>query len=46
MGHIWETGEVHTGSWLGDLMEKYRVEDRDVDGRMLKWVFKKWTGLI
>jgi len=37
------TGEVHTGFWLGDLMEGDHLEDMAVDGRViLKWIFKKW----
>jgi hypothetical protein len=52
MWHIWETGELHTGFWWGDLRETDDLEDLGVDGRMtLKWIFKKWvveawTGLI
>jgi hypothetical protein len=40
--HVWETEEVHTGFWLGDLREGDHLEDRGVDGRIiLKWIFKK-----
>jgi hypothetical protein len=26
----------------GDLMERVHLEDLGVDGRILKWIFKKW----
>jgi hypothetical protein len=32
MRHAWETGEVHTGFWYGDLREREHSEDLDVDG--------------
>jgi hypothetical protein len=45
MWHVWGTGEVHTGSWWGDLSEGDHLEDLRVDGRIiLKWIFKKWYG--
>jgi len=41
---VWETGEVHAGSWLGDLREKDHLEDLDVDETIiLKWILKKWV---
>jgi len=37
-----ETGEVHTGFWLGDLRETDLLEDLGVDERiLLNWIFKK-----
>jgi hypothetical protein len=42
MWHVWETGEVHTGFWWGDLRERYHLEHVGVDGRIiLKGIFKK-----
>ena len=43
MWHVWETGKVRTGFWWGDMMERGRMEDLGVYGRIiLKWMFKKW----
>ena len=36
-------GDVHIGFWWGDLMERGHLEDLGVDGRILKWIFKKWV---
>jgi len=41
MGHvaIWESVEVHTGFWLGNLKERDNMEQT-----ILKWIFKQWDG--
>jgi hypothetical protein len=45
MWHTWETGEVYTGFWWGDLRKIDYLEDLGVDGRIiLKWIFSKWDG--
>ena len=42
---VWETEDVHTRFWWGDLRERDHLEDLGADGRiMLKWIFKKWDG--
>ena len=43
MHYVWETGDVHTQFWLGDLRERGRLEDLGIDGRITAtWIFKKW----
>jgi hypothetical protein len=45
MCHAWGTGEVHTGFWWGNLMEKDHLEELRVNGRtILKWICNKWDG--
>jgi hypothetical protein len=45
MGQVRGTGEVHTGSWWGDLRKRGHLEDLGIDGRIiLKWIFRKWDG--
>ena len=45
MWHIWETGEVHTGFWCGNLRERGHLIDLGMGGRViLKWIYKKWEG--
>jgi hypothetical protein len=45
MWHVWETGEVLTDFWWGNLRKRDHFEDLDIDWRIiLKWIFKKWDG--
>ena len=52
MWNVWGTDEVYTGLWWEDLSERYRLEDLNVERRIiLKCIFQKlggkaWTGLI
>jgi hypothetical protein len=40
-----ETGEVHTGFWWGDLIERDHLLDLGVDVTIiLRWIFKEWCG--
>jgi hypothetical protein len=36
-------GQVYTGFWWRNLRERYHIEDRGVDGRVIfRWIFRKW----
>jgi len=35
MWHVSRTGEVHTGYWLEDLMERDHLEDLGIYGRII-----------
>jgi len=37
-------GEVHRGWQQGSLRERYHLVDVHIDGRILKWLVKKWDG--
>ena len=41
--YVWRRREMHTGFWFGNLEERDRLPDLDLDGRMkaLKWIWKK-----
>ena len=44
-GHVTNmgTGDVYTGFWWGNLIERDHLGDPGVEGRIiLKWIFKKW----
>jgi hypothetical protein len=45
MWYVWETGEVRTGFWWGELTGRENLEYLGVDERkILKRIFKKWDG--
>jgi hypothetical protein len=33
---------MYTGFWWGDLRETGHMEDLGADGKILKWIFRKW----
>jgi len=39
MWYLWETGEVRTGFWWGDLMERDHLENLSIDRIILKYIF-------
>ena len=52
MGHVWETREVHTGFWWGDLSERDHLEDLDINEDSIKmdlqeveWGCTNWSDL-
>ena len=45
MGHVARIGgRAHSEFWWENLRERDDVVDLRVDGRIFKWVFKKWDG--
>jgi hypothetical protein len=36
--------QVHSRFWWGDLRESDHLQDLGVNGRILKWILKKWDG--
>ena len=41
---VWGRGEVYTGFWCGNVREGDHLEDPGVDGKILRWIFRKWDG--
>jgi hypothetical protein len=42
MLHVWERGDVRTGYWWGNVIERDNLENPGVDGRMiLRWMFRR-----
>jgi len=33
---------VYAGFWLGNLRERNHLEDPSLDGRIFRWLFRKW----
>jgi hypothetical protein len=38
--------EVCTGCWWGNLKERGHWGEQDVDGRILRWIFRKLEGVV
>jgi hypothetical protein len=44
---IGDRRELHTGFWWGNIRQRDRFEDLNVNGRiLLKLVLKKWDGIV
>jgi hypothetical protein len=35
-GHVWRSGDVHTGFWLGDLRERDLLKNLEIDEKQIK----------
>jgi len=35
---------VYAGFWLGGLRERDHLENLEVGGRIIRWIFRKWKG--
>ena len=45
MLHVWETGDMNTQFWWGDLRERNHLQNLGIGGRIkAKWIFEKWNG--
>jgi hypothetical protein len=43
VGHVVRMGgEDYTGFWWGNLRERNHLGDPGVDGRILRWIIRKW----
>ena len=45
-GHVAGMGEGCTGFWWGNLRGRDHWGDLDVDGRILRWIFRKWEEVL
>ena len=46
MWHVCRKGEVCTRFWWGNLRERDHWGDQDVDGVILRWILRKWEGVV
>ena len=46
MWRVWERVEVCTGFYWGNPRERDHWGDADVDGRILRWIFRKREGVV
>ena len=37
---------MYTGVWWGNLRERDHLEDLGEEGRITRWIFRKWVGGI
>jgi hypothetical protein len=40
---VWGRGEAYTGFWWGDVSVRDHLGDPGVDGRILRWILRKWN---
>jgi hypothetical protein len=38
--------ELYTVFWLGNLRERDDLGDPGVDGKILRWIFRKWDVMV
>ena len=40
--HVWGRGEAYTRFWWGNLRVSDHLGDPDLDGKVIRWIFRKW----